>query len=124
MGYLNTAQITISMDDMGTDNNGLAFYVKIQNPKLLTWPQKMESAKFAVPEGKVLTPEETKEQLKQMQEYVFGFIKGWNLIDIETEQPLTLDSPAVLDRVPSEVVERILGAFKKNQEKQAEETKN
>lgn len=124
MGYKQTAQITIQMDDLGTDGNGLAFFVKIQNPKLLTWGQKMESAKFAVPEGKVLTPEETKEQLKGMQEYVFGFIKSWNLIDLETEAPLTLDSPAVLNKVPSEVVERILAAFKKEQEQAADEQKN
>ena len=124
MGYKMTAKIRIQFDDMGTDLNGLPFYVEIQNPKLLTWPQKMESAKFIVPEGKILTPEETKEQLAQMQEYVYGFIKGWNFIDIDTEAALTLESPAVLGKVPSEVVERILKEFKKNSEEQEQQTKN
>lgn len=118
MGYKNTAKIRVDLSDLGTDNQENPFFAEIQNPKLLTWPQKMEAAKFAVPKDKVLTPEETAEMTKGMKEYVFGFIKSWNLISLVDEQPVKLESPAALDLVPSEVVERIMAEFGKQEEEQ------
>lgn len=124
MGYKVTAQLHIDLSDIGEDQNGTPFFVKIQHPRLLTWDQKMESAKFKVPEGTVLTPEQIKEQSNDMKSYIKSFIKAWNLLDMNTEQPISIADGTALDKVPGEVMERILLEFQKYAVKQDEETKN
>jgi hypothetical protein len=124
MGYKVTAQLTIDLSDLGEDQNGTPFFVKIQHPRLLTWDQKMESAKFQVPEGTVLTPEQIKERSADMKNYVRSFIKAWNLLDMDTEQPLAVTDGTALDKVPGEVMERILMEFQKQAIQQNDETKN
>lgn len=120
MGYKFTNKVRIDLSELGTDNNGNAFYVEIRNPKLMTWEQKMEMSKFGIAEGQKLTPEETAERGKMMQEYAQKLILSWNLIDMETEQSIPFNDQDALKRVPSEVVEKIFAEFAK----QDPETKN
>lgn len=120
MGYLLTNKVRIDLSDLGTDNNGNPFFVEIRNPKLMTWEQKMEMSKFGVAEGEVLTPEKTAERGIMMQDYAKSIILSWNLLDMETEQPISITSEDALKRVPSDVVERIFAEFRK----QEPETKN
>ena len=120
MGYKFTNKVRIDLSELGTDNNGNSFYVEIRNPKLMTWEQKMEMGKFGVAEGQVLTPEETAERGKMMQEYAQKLILSWNLIDMENEQIIPFNAEDALKKVPSEVVEKIFAQF--NQEDP--ETKN
>jgi hypothetical protein len=119
MGYKFTNKVRIELGELG-DNMGTPFFVEIKNPKLMTWEQKMEMSKFGVAEGEILTPEQTAERGKMMEEYAQKLILGWNLLDMTTEQPITPSSEGALSKVPSEVVEKIFAQF--NQEDQ--ETKN
>lgn len=124
MGYKVTARLRIDLGDLGEDQNGVPFFVEIQHPRLLTWPQKMEAAKFQVPEGKTLTSEERQQQINDMVEYVRSFVKAWNLLDMDTEQLVTLTDEKAFEKIPGEVVERVLMKFQEFTGKQDEETKN
>lgn len=112
MGYKVTARLKIDLSDIGTDNNGVPFFVEIKNPKLMTWEQKMDMSKFGVAEGQVLTPEETAIRGKMMQEYAQKIITSWNLLDMSTDQPIPFNDSSALSKVPSEVVEKIFASFK------------
>lgn len=81
MGYKLTNKVRIDLSDLGTDQNGNAFFVEIRNPKLLTWEQKMEMSKFGIAQGENLTPEQMTERGKMMQEYAQKLILSWNLLN-------------------------------------------
>lgn len=120
MGYKFSNKVHIDLSELGTDNNGNAFFVDIRNPKLMTWEQKMEMGNFGVAEGEVLTPEKVAERANLMRDYAQKLILSWNLIDMETEQPLTYNAENALSKVPSEVVEKIFAQF----QQEDPETKN
>lgn len=113
MGYKTKATIDIPLGDLG-DNNGTPFFVKIKNPRMLTFGKKSEFAKFA----KV---EKDEEKAAAMKKVAQDFIVAWNLLDIETEEPVSPTQADVFDHVPSEVVEAIFKSFAPQQD---EATKN
>lgn len=113
MGYKVQAKNRIDLSDLG-DNNGTPFFVEIRNPRLLTFNEKIQFAKIAKIEDDI-------ERTKAMTEHVQGLIVSWNLIDQETEQTVNPKDENAFDRVPSEVVEKIMAEMKP---KQDEQTKN
>lgn len=119
MGYKFTNKVRIDLGELG-DNNGTPFFVEMKNPKLMTFEQKTEMSKFGLVEGEVLTPEKAGERFKLIQEYAQKLILSWNLLDMETEQPIPFNAEDALKKVPSEVVEKILAQL----QQEDPETKN
>lgn len=114
MGYKAKTTIRVDLSDLG-DNNGTPFFVEIKNPKMMTFGQKLELGKSALIEDQA-------KKLDAIKGVVGSMITAWNLIDIETEQPVDVKAENALDRVPSEVVEKIMLSIAPP--KQDEATKN
>ena len=114
MGYKAKTTIDIPLDDLG-DNNGTPFFVRIKNPRMLTFEEKSAFAKLAKIES-------DEEKAKAMQDVAKSFIVAWNLLDKEDEVlSVNPTDENALGRVPSEVVEAIFKAMAPHQD---EETKN
>lgn len=117
MGYKVQPKIRIDLGDLG-DNNGTPFFVEIKNPKMMSFEEKKQFAKFSKLESE-------EEQVLAMKEVTKDLIIAWNLLDMETEQPLNphniFNGKDPLDCVPSDVVTAI---FKQFTPKQDDSTKN
>lgn len=114
MGYKVKTTIDIQLGDLG-DNNGTPFFVRIKNPRMLTFEEKSAFAKLAKLES-------DEEKAKAMQEVAKSFIVAWNLLDKDDESLVVNPTDEnALERVPSEVVEAI---FKAMVPQQDDETKN
>jgi hypothetical protein len=123
MGYKLNNSIKIDLSKLG-DNNGVPFFVQMKNPKLLTYDEKM---KFAAA-GKDLIGADGKANLNQentnkMGEVALSYVTAWNLIDIESGDPVSSTDEGVIKKIPGEVIETIMEQIG-SASKQDEETKN
>lgn len=123
MGYKQRPTVRIDLSELG-DNNGTPFFVEIKNPKLLTYDEKMKFALVAKDikdaNGNISINQDTVNSLKDVAK---SYITAWNLIDCETEQPISPTTEDALSHVPSDVVEAIQKAIG-GKSGQDEETKN
>jgi hypothetical protein len=139
MGYKVTGRLKIDLSDIGTDNNGNAFFAELQHPKLLTFDQKVELRKFQQiekkkktnPDGTVeeidLTPDEQEENARRIlafKDYIQSFLRAWNLLDIDDETKIVPVEGKPFQRVPSEVTEKIFQEFSNAMQQSSDETKN
>lgn len=149
MGYTKQATKRLSLADLGTDEQGNPFFVDIANPAMLPYGRKMYAMKFAklfsgdsrklLQEVRNTQDETVQDELGQqlmsnmdadsvdqiidgMKDWAKSLILAWNLIDMVTGKPVDLKDADALDRVPGEVVERVVAEV--SNKKGAEDTKN
>lgn len=119
MGYKQKPTIKLNLGELG-DNNGTPFFVSIKNLKMLPFSKTIELSKMSRLQ-KVGDEAITDEQKKELSDFIRSLVVSWNLIDMETEQPVSPQDENALDRVPWEVVTEI---FKGLSGSQDESTKN
>lgn len=118
MGYSQKYRPTVNIDlsDMG-DNNGVPFFIEIKNPKFLTFEEKTANSDISK-----ITDE--KEKKKAMKNLAQSYIVNWNLLDKESEQPVSYSVADAFDHVPSEALEIIMKTIGKSFNEGNEEIKN
>lgn len=108
MGYRLKPKIKIDLSELG-DNNGEPFFAEIKNPRMLTFEEK---AAF----GEVALIEEAKKRAAAMVEVARELVIAWNLLDMESELPVSLIEPECFKHVPSLVLEAIFVEIGKKDE--------
>jgi hypothetical protein len=111
MGYKLDRAIKIDLSELG-DNNGVPFFVQIKNPKLQSYNEKTD----LMLAGKGISKDENghvdlkslnADTFNSMRDYAKSLIVSWNLLDLETENPVMPTDADALDHVPGLVVEAI-----------------
>lgn len=97
----------IDLSEFGTDGAGNTFFAEVKDLNAMTWEEQMEFTSLRSTNGENDYIQLADAMIKGMAQYVVA----WNLIDIETEQPLNPQQEGAFNRIPAMVASQILKGF-------------
>lgn len=122
MGYTQPKSIRVDLAHLG-NNNGVPFFVDIKNPKMMSLEEQLDlaaqSSQFQE-DGNRMDAEKKQKLIAQIR----GMISSWNLTDMETDAPVSVEDPDAFKKTPGEVVAAINKAIVENAKKASDEQKN
>jgi hypothetical protein len=119
MGYNKKRTTHIDLSEFGTDGAGNGFFANIVDMKSMTLAEKMRY----VQTGRTASAD-LNQWTEEMTALLPDFVIAWNLIDMNTEEPLSPKDEGAFNRIPGDVTDKILKEISAVKVKDAEEVKN